>query len=403
MKTVAEYLADCLALANPLPPFDVSLDNAKGCILAEDVRSKVDVPLTNLAALDGYGVLASDIVGASKAVPITLPVVGEVHADAQELLSNPPGSALRMASGAPIPEGIDTIVPLAHTDQGRAQVNIVQATPMGSNIWRRAEDMAAGSVVLTAGVRIGSRQISLLASAGHGTAYVHPKPRVVIISVGDELQEPGRLAQAGKIYDANSHALASAVQDAGGVVYRVGQVSDARQKLRQTLEDQEIRADIIITTGGLSYGGGDTVKDLLSPLGTVRFDNVAMAPGKQMGVGKFGDAVIFCLPGSPVAALTCFEVYIRSALRKMAGYSQIHQRSIRAKVVRGWESPQGIQEFVAAKVIGSPTNGYRVEATVDTSHPMLSGFAQANALAIVPPEQRAVAVGDDLNCLILDR
>lgn len=403
MKPVSDHLDDCLAVASPLPSFNVNLHDAVGCILADPVRSLVDVPQADLAGRDGYAVLAKDVVGAKPDEPITLRVVEELRPDTIDPSSHIDGTAVRISSGAVMPAGADAVVPIEVTDQGRAEVSIRRAVRTGANIRSRAEDLSAGSIILKPGVRIGSRQIAVLASAGHARVSVHPKPRVVILSVGDELQEPGYAAATGKIYDANSHALASAVADAGGEVFRVGAVPDDIRSLREMIEDQLVRADIIMTTGGLSYGGGDTVKDVLYQLGDIRFDNVAMYPGRQLGVGKLGDTVIYCLPGNPVAALTNFEVFIRPALRKMAGYNHIHRQSIKAKVVRGWESPAGQREFVRARVIGNPKDGYELEPMGDPRRPLLTALSSANCLAVVPEDVTTVAVGDVLTCEVLDR
>ncbi|VEI13078.1 molybdopterin molybdotransferase MoeA [Trueperella bialowiezensis] len=403
MKSVAEHLEECLAVAKPLPPFTVALSDAVGCVLAEDVRSLVDVPQGNLAARDGYAVRIADVAGASRDTPVELPVVEEVRADTVDPSSLVAGATVRISSGATLPTDTEAVIPIEDTDQGRAKVKIFAGAEAGENVRAQAEDFAAGEVLLRAGVRIGSRQIAVLASAGHSTVLVHPAPRVVIMSIGDEIQEPGMPAAVGKIYDANSHALASAVRDAGGQVFRVGAVSDDKRELREMLEDQLVRADIIITTGGLSYGGGDTLKEVLSPLGTVRFDNVAMAPGRQLGVGKIEeDTTVFCLPGSPVAAMTAFEVFIRPALRHMAGYSTIHRRSITAAVQNKWESPADTREFVRGRVVGNPHEGYRVEALGDPGRPLLKALAEANCLAVVPEQQRAVQVGDTLECIVLN-
>lgn len=403
MRTVDEYLADCLAVAEPLPPFTVILDDAVGCIVAEDVRSLVDVPQADLSGRDGYAVRVADLAGATRENPVKLPVLEEIRADNVTASSLIPGACVQISSGAVLPRGTQAVVPIEWTDQGRAEVQIYGTVTEGDNIRCQAEDLAAGEVILAAGVRIGSRQIALLASAGHSRVLVHPAPRVVIIAIGDELQEPGMAAAHGKIFDANSHALATAVRDTGGTVYRVGSVSDDKRELRELLEDQVVRADVIITTGGLSYGGGDTLKEVLSPLGSIRFDNVAMNPGRQVGVGKLDDATIFCLPGSPVAAWTSFEVFVRPVLRKMAGHTHIFRRSIPARVLRGWDSPAGEQEYVLGIVAGNPTDGYRVEPAGDPQRPLLSGMSDANCLVVVPAEHTTVAVGDVLECMVLNR
>lgn len=403
MKSVSDHLEDCLAIAAPLPPFTVTLHDAVGCVLAENVRSLVDVPQAHLAGRDGYAVRAQDVLGATGETPVRMRVVDEVRADSTSAGTLLDGACVRISSGARMPEGADAIVPIEFTDQGRAEVAITRAVPEGAHVRPRAEDLSAGSIILKHGVRIGARQIALLASAGHARVTVHPRPRVVIMSVGDELQEPGRPAVSGKVFDANSHALATAVTDAGGDVFRVGAVPDDIRALRDMLEDQLVRADIVITTGGLSYGGGDTVKDVLHNIGDVRFDNVAMQPGRQLGVGKIGETVVYCLPGSPVAALTNYEVFIRPALRKMAGYKHIYRQEIQAKVLRGWESPAGERDFVRARVIGNPRDGYTLEPTGDPRRPLLSALAEANCLAIIDEDVETVAVGDVVRCEVLDR
>ncbi|MDP9801176.1 molybdopterin molybdotransferase [Arcanobacterium wilhelmae] len=402
MKTIEQFKEECFDVSNPQPPFAVALSDAVGTIVADDVRSLVDVPQADLAAHDGYAVRYGDIAGASPDFPVKLPVTEEIRADQFNPAALAPGTAIRISSGARLPNGADTVVSLEDTDAGRAEVQIRHAEEH-ANIRRQAEDLEAGEVIVRQGLRVGSRQVALLASAGHARVLVHPRPRVVVMSIGDELQEPGNPAVAGKVFDANSHALASAVADAGGDVFRVGAVSDDKRTLREMLEDQLVRADIIITTGGLSYGGGDTLKEVLAPLGTVRFDNVAISPGRQFGVGRLEETTIFCLPGSPVAALTSFEVFIRPALRKMAGYQHVERRAITARVDSAWVSPQGVVEYVRGKVLGAPSAGYHVTPMGDPSRQLLTGLADANCLVEVPADVTQINVGDELACYVLDR
>lgn len=402
MRSVQEHLAACLAAVGPQPPFEVSLPDAVGCVLAEDVRAPGDLPAADLAAVDGYAVRAADVAGARAEQPVPLPVLDELAAGS-ETLRMVPGSAVRLASGAPVPVGADAVVPVEETDHGTAQVLVRSAPAPGENVRPRAADVQAGAVVLPAGQRVGARQVALLAALGRARVTVHPRPRVVVVSVGDELVEPGRVARPGQVYDANGHALATAVQDAGATTFRVAAVPDQRGPLRETLEDQLVRADLIVTTGGLSYGANDTVKDVLAPLGTVRFDNVAMWPGRQLGVGHVGDGVpIFALPGDPVAAQVAFEVYVRPALRTMSGYASVHRPSVQAEVVRGWRSPAGRREFARVHLTGNPSSGYRAEPTGEPAALLVSALARCNALAVVPEEVVEVRAGDRLHCLVLD-
>ncbi|UNX55456.1 molybdopterin molybdotransferase MoeA [Georgenia sp. TF02-10] len=403
MRSVQEHLAACLAAVGQLPPLDVALPDAVGCILAEDVVADADLPVTDLAGLDGYAVRAADVAAAGPAAPVTLRVTDEVRAGAAARLRLVAGTAVRIASGAPLPVGADAVVPGEQTDLGTAQVAVRTAAAAGENVRRQAEDLRAGEVVLPAGVRVGARQVALLAAVGRGRVDVHPRPRVVILSIGEELVEPGRPAAPGQVYDANSHALATAVQDAGATTFRVAAVPDEHRALRETLEDQLVRADLVLTTGGLSYGANDTVKEVLAPLGTVRFDNVAMWPGRQLGVGHVGEGTpLFALPGDPVAVQVAFEAFVRPALRAMAGYGELYRPSVEAAVSHGWYSPAGRREFVRARVTGAPAEGYRAEPAGPPAGLLLSALARANALAVVPEGVTDVRAGDRLHCLLLE-
>jgi len=403
VRSVQEHLAACLAAVGPLPPLEVVLPDAVGCILAEDVLAAADLPVADLAATDGYAVRAADVAEARADSPVTLRVIDEVRAGAVDPIHLVRGTAVRIASGAPLPVAADAVVPIEQTDFGRATVAVRTAAVEGENVRRRAEDLRAGEIVLPAGERVGARQVALLAAAGRGRVGVHPRPRVVIVSVGDELVEPGRRAEPGQVYDANGHALATAVQDAGAATFRVAAVPDGRRELRETLEDQLVRADLILTTGGLSYGGNDTVKEVLAPLGTVRFDNVAMWPGRQLGVGHVGDGTpIFALPGDPVAVQIAYETFVRPALRTMAGYADLYRDSVPAAVTDGWYSPAGRREFVRVHVTGTPAEGYRAEPVGAPASLLLSALARSNALAVVPEDVTDVRPGDRLHCLLLD-
>lgn len=401
MRSVQEHLAACLAAVGPQPPLEVVLADAVGCVLAEDVLAPDDLPVTDLAGLDGYAVRAADIVAARPDTPVTLRVLDELRAGSTERIRLPGTAAVRIASGAPMPIDSDVVVPVEQTDRGTASVAIRTAGAAGENVRRRAQDLQAGQVVLPGGQRVGARQMALLAAAGRGRVTVHPRPRVVVVSVGNELVEPGAAASRGQVFDANGHALAAALSDAGAAAYRVAAVPDERGPLRETLEDQLVRADLILTTGGLS--ADDTVKEVLAPLGTVRFDNVAMWPGRQLGLGTIGDGTpIFALPGDPVAAQVAYEMFVRPAVLSMAGYADLYRTSVPATVAQGWHSPPGRREFVPVQLVGSPDDGYRATPAGAPGALLLSGLARSNALAVVPEDVTEVAAGDELYCLALD-
>ncbi|HLR58605.1 MAG TPA: gephyrin-like molybdotransferase Glp [Beutenbergiaceae bacterium] len=401
MTEVPDHLTRVLDVARPLPPLEVRLADAVGCVLAQDVYSDIDVPARDLAGQDGYAVRSRDVEGAGTTNPVQLRVLDDLRAGATNPGAIVDLTAVRIASGAPVPAGADAVIALDDTDRGDAVVSIFRGAAPGENIRPAAADIASGEVALSAGVRIDARHIALLAGIGRNRVTVHPRPRVVVVSVGDELIEPGRPGSDGDVFDANGHALATAVQAAGGSTFRVAAVPDEHTHLRETLEDQLVRADLIITTGGLSYGANDTVKDVLSPLGTVRFDNVLIAPGRQFGVGEFDDATpILCLPGDPVSAQIGFEVFVRPALLVMAGYAEIYRPTVSARLASPWRSPAGRREFVPARLSGR-SGEYDVTPTGPVGAAHMSALAKANALLIIPPHREVLDPGAMLNCMVL--
>ena len=409
MRSVAEFYQDCLSAVAQQPPLDVQLADAVSCILAEDVEAPFDLPVADLAARDGYAVRSEDLAGARPDNELSLRVTEEIRAGDVNPAALVPGTAIRIASGAPMPAGADSVIALEFTDHGMAQVNVRTQPAVGENIRRKAEDVEEGEIVLRKGTRGGARQVALLAGVGRSRVYVHPRPRVVILSIGDEIVEPGEKARPGTVFDANGHALSTAIADAGAQTFRVAAVPDERHVLSETIEDQLVRADLILTTGGISHGSGDTVREVLSTLGTVRFDNIAAWPGHILGVGTVGGddngeggTPIFCLPGDPVSAQVCFEVFVRPALRHMQGWTQLTRPSVKAAVDRSWYSPRGRREFVRVRLVGDPKSGYQAKVMGAPASLLLSALAESNALAIVPESTTNVHTGDMLQCLVLE-
>ena len=402
MRTVAEHLAACLEIARPAAPLDVVLLDAVGCVLAEDVVAQLDRPAVDMAGLDGYAVAVDDLAGVFPGRPVRLDVVDDVRAGDVRPIHLVRGSAVIIDSGAPMPQGADAVVPWTATDRGTSRVEVRARVESGANVRRRGEDVTAGTTVLPKGSRISARQIALLAGLGRHRVNVHPAPRVVIISIGNELVEPGRPRETGQVFDANGHALACAVTDAGGRAFRVAAVPDEPSALAETVEDQLVRADVLITTGGLSIGRGDAVEDVLTPLGPVRFDAVAMTPGRRLGVGTVESTPIFCLPGDPVSAQIAFETFVRPAVRQIAGRRELHRSCLPASISTGWHSPPEKREFVPVRLTGSPSRGYTAEPTSPPGTTRLLGLARANAIAIVPETTCTVVAGDVLRCLLLD-
>lgn len=407
MRSVADQLAAVLAAAAPMPPLDVVLQDAEGCIVARDVLADVDVPPVAVADHDGYAVLAADATGTN----VELPVVDEVQVTGSRL-RHVPGTAVLVAAGAPIPMGADAVAPLEATDRGRAHVVLRAAVEPGRGVRRAGQDARAGSTVLAAGTRVGPRHLALAAAVGRSRLWVRPNPRVVVVTVGDELVEAGRRLRDGTVHDADAHALVAAAREAGATAVRVGPVADDRAALREVLADQMVRADLLVVLGGLAAGPGDTVGDVLAELPDVRVDQVAMTPGGRMGFGVVPGSVlpmddgapgviVAALPGHPVSALLGFEMFLRPALRAMAGQVTLYRPTVHAAATRPWASPAGLTQVVPATVVGSPGDGYAA-TPLEPETPSLAALARANALVVVPEEVTAVAAGDLVTCLVLE-
>jgi len=455
MRTVADHLAAVLDAAVPVTALDVVLADTEGCVLAEDVVAPRDVPALAVADCDGYAVRADDLVVApGRAAPaaaheLVLPVVDDAAVTAADPVRLVPGTAVLVAAGAPLPFGADAVVPLDLTDRGRARVGIdlrslaavqggagLGGPPLapGTHVRRAGHDVPAGAVVLERGTRLEARHLAVAAAIGRGRLRVHPRPRVVVLTIGDELVEPGRALAPGRRHDVDGHALTAAAREAAATAVRVGPVPDERTVLREAIADQLVRADLLVLTGGLSAGPWDTVTDVLAPLGTVRFDQVAMTPGGRQGFGtvrvaddldltqagdvahatelgvgtragdgdRVGSVPLFALPGDPLAALISYEVFVRPALRAMGGQPELYRPSVRAAVVRPFASPAGVRQFVPAILNGSPTDGYLVDPVGDPGSPTLAGLARANALLVVAEDTTHVRAGDRLPCLALE-
>jgi molybdopterin molybdotransferase len=344
----------------PLPPFDNS-------------------------AMDGYAVRAADIAAAAEGTPVVLPVVGDIAAGSSTPYTVQPGLCVRIMTGAPLPPGADAVVPVEWTDGGIAQVEVRRAAALGAHIRRAGEDVAPSTQVLAAGTYLGAAQVGLLAAVGRDRVSVRPRPRVVVLSTGSELVEPGQPLSAGKIPDSNSTLLTAAAWEAGAIAYRVGIVPDDPRVLIDTLEDQLIRADLVVTSGGVSVGAYDVVKEAIGRMGDVRFSRVAMQPGMPQGFGVIGPdrTPFFGLPGNPVSAYVSFEVFVRPALRRMLGVEPLHRPQVRARLTDGVTSPPGKRSYLRAWV-WVDKGEYVVSPVGGSGSHLIASLAVANALIVVP-------------------
>ena len=401
-RSVAEQLAAVFSIVIPLQPVGVPLDQARGLVLAEDIRSATAIPPFDNSAMDGYAVHGLDLLAASEQNPIRLPVIADLAAGTAENPRLEPGQAARIMTGAPLPDGADAVVPIEDTDLGIDMVAIIRPPRPAAHIRRAGEDVRAGDTVLNAGTVLWPTCIAAAASAGTATVLAHPSPRVAIISTGSELVTPGDTTRRGQIPDSNSYLLAAAVAEAGGVPIRVGAVPDDEETLRNLLAAQAGLVDAIVLSGGVSVGAYDVVKAVLAPLGTVRFGPVRMQPGKPQGFGRWpGGPVIFALPGNPVSTFVSFEVFVRPALRRMQGHTELHRPTITATVTDGWDSPPGRAQYMPVIVLqrGARTLVSRATAGGSGSH-LVAGLGQANGLAVVPEDVTRIDEGDVVTVML---
>lgn len=402
--TVEDHLEKILRGIGPLAAYDQPLVESLGLPLHEAFVAPMDLPLFNNSAMDGYAVRAEDVASATRQSPVTLPVVGEIAAGSARPFAISAGTAVKIMTGAPIPRGADTVVPYEETDRGNARVQIYEAPSVGQRIRPKGDDVKAGDTVLAEGTVLGPREIGLLAALGAPRVKARPRPRVVVISTGNELREPGTHLDYDSINDGNSYMLAAAVREAGAICYRVGAVDDNPRTFQRVLSEQLVRADLVVTSGGISKGDHDVVKETLSALGTVDFSEVAMQPGKPQGFGKVFDeqTPIITLPGNAVSAYVSFEVFVLPAIRRMMGRTPYRRPMVHAVLTSDLQSRPGVRQYVRA-VFEVTHRGAKVTPLAGAGSHLVGTLAQANALIIVGEDQTALNLGDTVRTLVLDR
>jgi molybdopterin molybdotransferase len=403
ITSVDAHLERILAAIEPLPDFPQPLMEALDLPIAEDVHADIPLPSFDNSGMDGYAVCHRDVATASDEFPVHLPVVGEIGAGNAQLLAMSPGTAVKIMTGAPVPTGADTVVPYEWTDRGVAQVRIIRAPAEGQHVRRAGEDVSKGDLLVEHGTVLGPRHLGLLASVGRASVRSRPRPRVVILSTGSELREPGHDLGHDSIYDGNSYLLAASARRAGALAYRVGIVPDEPRAFMDALSDQLVRADIVVTSGGVSQGDFDVVKEALAPLGTVWFGGVGMQPGKPQGFGLVGEdrTPIFTLPGNPVSSYVSFEVFVLPAIRKLMGKTPHSRPTSRARLTHGISSPEGRRQFVRGEYVvdrGGPT----VTPVGGHGSHLIGNLASSNALIVVPEDVTSVTAGEQVQVLRLD-
>ena len=399
LTPVEDHLAEILGTITPLAPAETGLGDVGGLVLAEDVSAASPLPSFDNSGMDGYAVRVADVAAATEEAPVTLPVTAEVAAGDTGAYTLRPGTAIKIMTGAMLPHDAEAVVPVEWTDGGSTQVRIRAGAEYGQAVRLSGEDAKAGQVLVTAGTRLRPMHVAVIAAAGRGSVLVRPRPRVMVLSTGNELAEPGTPVVPGRIWDSNSFMIAAAAREAGCLARRQVALPDHPDELLPAIEDQLARADLMITTGGVSMGGEhDVVKAALQRLGTVRFRKVAMQPGMPQGFGTIARVPIFTLPGNPVSAYVSFQVFARPAIGALQGDDGLGLEQIRAELTGPLRSPAGRRSFLRGVL--DRTRGLIAPLTGQGSH-QVATLGQANALIIVPERVTGMSEGDTAEVLVL--
>ena len=393
MRTVEEHQAVVAALLPAMPEEEVALADAHGRVLARDVRAAVALPGFDNSAMDGYAARWAEVAQ----VPVRLPVADDIPAGRTDVRPLEPGTVQRIMTGAPLPAGADVVVPVELTDGGTEVVEIRDAPPRGSHLRAAGEDIAAGEVALSAGAPLGAAQLGLAAAVGLSTLPVRRKPRVLVLSTGSELVTPGHPLLPGQIYESNSALLVAAVGEAGGEARRLHFVPDDVDQFLATVRAELAGADLLVTSGGVSAGAYEVVKDAFRELGTVEFVKVGMQPGGPQGAGTVDGVPVITLPGNPVSSFVSFEVFVRPALRRALGHTAPDRLRVPARMTRALTSPPGRRQYMR----GRYDAGQVSQVGGPGSH-LVAHLSRANCLVVVPEDVTELAAGAEVDVVLIE-
>jgi molybdopterin molybdotransferase len=398
LLSVEEARERVLTSIKPLSPLELPLPEAFGCVLARDVVAERDIPDFASSAMDGFAVRSSDVADATPSEPVQLRVVGRALIGRRPESTVGGGEAVRIATGAPIPAGADTIVPIENAEPvGETAVRILAGNREGDHIRPNGEDAGAGQPLVRAGRRLDAPEMGLLATAGASHPLVHPRPRVVVLSTGDELIPPTQSPQFGQVRDSNAYLLFGALREAGASPVMAGIVTDDVDAFRDAVQNHLVQADAFVSSGGVSVGERDVVKAAFLHRGEVSFYRVAMQPGMPQGFGNVEGKPYFGLPGNPVSVFVSFEVFIRPALMKMMGRRQLYRPRVRATLTEEVVGPRGKTQFARVLVRSTGRGVYEATPTGGRGSNLIGTVSRANGLAIVPPGVDRAARGADVD------
>ncbi|HJR24508.1 MAG TPA: gephyrin-like molybdotransferase Glp [Acidimicrobiales bacterium] len=403
MIPLEEARAHVLERVAPLVPTRVAVADAVGLVLAEAVTAPADVPPFDNTAMDGYAVQAADTVGASEAIPVRLPVVAEVAAGHPADAALEPGQAMRIFTGAPMPVGADAVVMVEATerlDDGAAVAIHVEVAP-GLHVRPAGDDLRAGDAVFGEGEVLTPGHLGVLAGIGATDVLAHPRPRVGVLSTGDELVPPGQPLGPGQIHDSNRLTLLALVREAGGEAVDLGLVRDDEAAITATIERGAAGCDVLLTSGGVSMGDSDLVKVVLDRIGELRWMQIAIKPAKPFAFGLAAGTPVLGLPGNPVSSMVAFELLARPALCRLAGHGEVLRPTTPA--VAGEDlrrKPDGKVHFVRVVVARAEDGSLVARSAGGQGSHHLTAMARADALAVLA-DGDGVAAGDPVDLLVL--
>ncbi|WP_101952220.1 gephyrin-like molybdotransferase Glp [Mycobacterium sp. 3519A] len=417
MRSVEEQQARVAAAAVAPRPVRVAIAEAQGLMCAEEVVTERPLPGFDQAAIDGYAVRSVDVLGVGGGSDgdedgedsdreVSLPVMGSIEAGARTPSRLQPRQAARVQTGAPMPTLADAVLPLRWTDGGESRVTVLRGVRSGAYVRRTGDDVQPGDVAVRAGTIIGPAQVGLLAAVGRERVLVHPRPRLSVMCVGGELVDISRTPGNGQVYDVNSYALAAAGRDAGAEVTRVGIVDTDPKELREVVETQVNRAEVVVIAGAVGGAAAEGVRSVLAQLGEMEVTRIAMHPGSVQGFGQLGsDGVpVFLLPANPVSALVVFEIMVRPLIRLSLGKRQPMRRVVQARTLSPISSVAGRKGYLRGQLMRDQDTGeYLVQAlggAPGASH-LLATLAEANCLVVVPSEAEQIRTGEIVDVAFL--
>lgn len=409
MLSVSDALAKVLGQFKPLGPETVALEDAVGRVLAEPVRATLDLPPFTNSSMDGYAVRSADISQASARLPVTLVVAADIPAGIAPTITITPGTSARIMTGAFLPAGADAVVPMEATGLDRAAmdgrlpptVTILESVAAGAYVRRAGEDVQAGDIVTPAGAALRAFDVGIVAAFGLGRVAVVRRPRVAVLSTGDELVDIEHTPGPGQIRDSNSYAVAALVRRYGGEPIRLGVAADRLEAVTEKLEAAvEARADVIISSAGVSVGAYDVVKAAVELGGSLDFWKVHMRPGKPLAFGQYHGIPYFGLPGNPVSAVVTFELFVRPALLRLGGRMKVEKPRVMAELIDSIHS-DGRESYLRS-VVTRFGDGYQARSVGGQGSNILSALVQANALIVVPAGVKEMRSGSMVETWILD-